>query len=138
MPIEDMLCLNLLFINQNQSSIKLQTMAEIKIEKKQPIWPWILVILLILAAIYFFWYSSDQNFDNRDDLILRDTISQNDGAYRYNDDRNTNDFSNSMSLYSGKYGTVQNEQAFVDYFTYLDSREITSDKTKITFKRNYP
>ncbi len=76
MPIEEMLCLNLLFINHNQSSIKLQTMAEIKIEKKKPIWPWILVILLILAAIYFFWYSSDQNFDNRQTEFLHQVQSK--------------------------------------------------------------
>jgi hypothetical protein len=28
-------------------------MAEIKIEKKKPVWPWILVLLVIAALIYF-------------------------------------------------------------------------------------
>ncbi|PBJ10101.1 hypothetical protein [Flavobacterium sp. ACN6] len=28
-------------------------MAEIKIEKKKPVWPWIVVVLLIAALIYY-------------------------------------------------------------------------------------
>ena len=28
-------------------------MAEIKIEKKKPIWPWILVLVIIASLIYF-------------------------------------------------------------------------------------
>lgn len=28
-------------------------MAEIKIEKKKPVWPWIIAILLIAAVVYF-------------------------------------------------------------------------------------
>jgi len=35
-------------------------MTEIKIEKKKPIWPWLLVLLLvILASVWFFFYSND-------------------------------------------------------------------------------
>jgi hypothetical protein len=29
-------------------------MAEIKIEKKKPVWPWILLVLILAAVIYFF------------------------------------------------------------------------------------
>ncbi len=28
-------------------------MAEIKIEKKKPIWPWIIAVLLVAALVYF-------------------------------------------------------------------------------------
>lgn len=31
-------------------------MAEIKIEKKKPIWPWIVAILLISAIIYYIYF----------------------------------------------------------------------------------
>lgn len=36
-------------------------MAEIKIEKKNPIWPWILVGVIILALILYFFVFKDQN-----------------------------------------------------------------------------
>ncbi|CAN5258722.1 hypothetical protein BH23BAC2_BH23BAC2_18380 [soil metagenome] len=42
-------------------------MAEIKIEKKQPVWPWILVGLLILGVILYFLLS-----DNNDDMDTMD------------------------------------------------------------------
>ncbi|MEO8535653.1 MAG: hypothetical protein ABI441_17990 [Flavobacterium sp.] len=35
-------------------------MAEIKIEKKKPIWPWVIVVLLISAIIYFIFFRDDQ------------------------------------------------------------------------------
>lgn len=38
-------------------------MAEIKIEKKKPIWPWIILALVILALLYFFVFADD-NDDN--------------------------------------------------------------------------
>lgn len=38
-------------------------MAEIKIEKKKPIWPWIILALVILALLYFFVFADDDNDD---------------------------------------------------------------------------
>ena len=35
-------------------------MAEIKIEKKKPIWPWIILVLVILALLYFFVFAGDE------------------------------------------------------------------------------
>jgi hypothetical protein len=40
-------------------------MAEIKIEKKKPIWPWVLVALIVLALIWFF---SLDDSDNRAEI----------------------------------------------------------------------
>lgn len=34
-------------------------MAEIEIEKKKPVWPWILLVLIILAIIYFLVFDDD-------------------------------------------------------------------------------
>lgn len=93
-------------------------MAEIKIEKKSPIWPWILVILIILAAIYFFWAYNDKDLDTNDDVLTRDTISQVEDPYR-NEVETT-------AVYTGTYGTVKTEQAFADYFTFVDSLDTNS------------
>lgn len=41
-------------------------MAEIKIEKKKPIWPWIILVLVILAILYFLVFADDDN--EMDDL----------------------------------------------------------------------
>jgi len=35
-------------------------MAEIKIEKKKPIWPWIVIVLLISAFIYYFFLRNNE------------------------------------------------------------------------------
>ncbi|MBZ4037503.1 hypothetical protein K6T82_22265 [Flavobacterium sp. 17A] len=35
-------------------------MAEIKIEKKKPIWPWIVALLLVAAFVYYFFLRDDE------------------------------------------------------------------------------
>ncbi|GAA3747553.1 hypothetical protein GCM10022422_35130 [Flavobacterium ginsengisoli] len=35
-------------------------MAEIKIEKKKPIWPWIVAVLLISALVYYVFLKDNQ------------------------------------------------------------------------------
>lgn len=35
-------------------------MAEIKIEKKKPIWPWVIALLLIGAVVYYIFLRDDQ------------------------------------------------------------------------------
>ena len=55
-------------------------MAEIKIEKKKPVWPWILIGLIILAVIFFVVFASedDDEFNNDDtELDSRDTLGIN-------------------------------------------------------------
>lgn len=42
-------------------------MAEIKIEKKKPVWPWILLGLIILAVILYFVFADDDTDDVYDD-----------------------------------------------------------------------
>jgi hypothetical protein len=38
-------------------------MAEIKIEKKKPVWPWILIAVIILAVIGYFVFADEQTDD---------------------------------------------------------------------------
>lgn len=52
-------------------------MAEIKIEKKKPVWPWILIGLIILVVIFFVVFAGeeDDEFNNEDtELESRDTL----------------------------------------------------------------
>ena len=48
-------------------------MAEIKIEKKKPIWPWILLGLIILAVILYFVIADD---DDNDDNMEEENTEQ--------------------------------------------------------------
>ncbi|MAB57717.1 MAG: hypothetical protein CL524_09260 [Aequorivita sp.] len=97
-------------------------MAEIKIEKKKPIWPWILVILIILAAIYFFWAYSDADYDENDDVLANDTITQIDERDTYNEFAD-----DTTTLYTGTYGTVVKEKAVSNYFKYIDNEQMGLD-----------
>ena len=57
-------------------------MAEIGIEKKKPVWPWIILVLVILAILYFIFFANDDN-DQTDDVNteqVEDTTAWNDGA----------------------------------------------------------
>jgi hypothetical protein len=41
-------------------------MAEIKIEKKKPVWPWIIAVLLIAALVYYmFLRDNETQVENR-------------------------------------------------------------------------
>ncbi len=65
-------------------------MAEIKIKKKSPIWPWVLLVLLILGLIwYFFTRDADTGVMDNETLTPVDTV-----AY---ENRNMN---SSLDLYS--------------------------------------
>ncbi|KRD10375.1 hypothetical protein ASE21_11750 [Flavobacterium sp. Root901] len=35
-------------------------MAEIKIEKKKPVWPWIVALLLIAAIVYYVFFRNEE------------------------------------------------------------------------------
>lgn len=58
-------------------------MAEIKIEKKKPVWPWILLVLLIIVGVYIFWTYNDNMNDRNHNEMVNDTIEN------INDDYNT-------------------------------------------------
>ena len=106
-------------------------MAEIKIEKKKPIWPWVLIILIILAAIYFFWYYNDNNYNMDENLIDNDSITQLDETNVYD-----NEVIDSGTLYTGNYGTVRNEQAMADYFNFVDINKDLDRETNNEYYRS--
>lgn len=55
-------------------------MAEIKIEKKKPIWPWIAAVLIISALIYFVFFRNDEakseNSTEIENTTSTDTITR--------------------------------------------------------------
>ena len=51
-------------------------MAEIKIEKKKPIWPWIILVLVILALLYFLVFADDDENDAMDDGIKTEQLEE--------------------------------------------------------------
>lgn len=48
-------------------------MAEIKIEKKKPLWPWIIAMVLIFAVVYFV-FLSDNQAQNDNSVEIENTI----------------------------------------------------------------
>lgn len=57
-------------------------MAEIKVEKKKPVWPWILAALIILAVILYFVLNDNEA---EDDLMEEDTMEEVETTYRNNE-----------------------------------------------------
>jgi hypothetical protein len=55
-------------------------MAEIKIEKKKPIWPWIVAVLLISAIVYF--------------VFLRDNVAQGENRVEMENTKSADSISN--------------------------------------------
>ena len=58
-------------------------MAEIKIEKKKPVWPWILLLLGLIALVYFLFF--------RDREAERDVIEEVDAQTSVIDTPGAND-----------------------------------------------
>ncbi|MDT7827599.1 hypothetical protein RQM65_02830 [Pricia sp. S334] len=53
-------------------------MAEIKIRKKRPVWPWILVVLVILAVIAFYILGQNNEEQGEPPKIGQDERMEND------------------------------------------------------------
>jgi len=50
-------------------------MAEIKIRKKKPVWPWILLVIILAIIAFLYFYGSmaendDNEIDETDDITL--------------------------------------------------------------------
>ena len=105
-------------------------MTEIKIEKKKPIWPIVIVTIIILIAIYFLWFYNDQEMSN--DPLEKDTISSVEELF--NVELLDND---GEVLYEGNYGTIRGEQAIADYLKYTDDRtnRSTGDYYRSSFSK---
>lgn len=96
-------------------------MAEIKIEKKRPVWPWIIVILIILALVIYFVYANRENEDYNDD---------------FNDDVTTEQIDDSINGdMDNAYDPQQNYRSSFDEFSAFE--ESISDSTRIAVDSSY-
>lgn len=59
-------------------------MAEIRIKKKSPVWPWILLGLIVLAALAYYFMTSDSVYPGEDKPhIGHDEQIENDTGYNH-------------------------------------------------------
>lgn len=83
-------------------------MAEIKIEKKKPVWPWILLALIILALILYFAFADgtddDDGMDDDFNTEQVEDVDSNSTGYNneteYADDTETMAFGTMLTQYS--------------------------------------
>lgn len=94
-------------------------MAEIKIEKKKPIWPWIILVLVILAILYFLVFANDD--DNVDDMDDMDTEQVEEGTVW--DDEDTTSWDNETDTDSWETDTLSaTGQGVAGYLTYISDQ----------------
>ncbi|GGG39750.1 hypothetical protein [Bizionia arctica] len=96
-------------------------MAEIKIEKKKPVWPWILGFIILLGLVAYFVYENNENEDYSDDVNSEEIYNKNtDTIYKNN--------------------TYQDTQASPDSnfkVALMDYSESISDSTRIGVDSTY-
>ena len=93
-------------------------MAEIKIEKKQPVWPWILLGLIILGVIlYFLLADNDDTVDDMDDTNTEqvDTTYQTTGAV----DNNTSGWADDET--NRTPSSIADDQSVDNYLAHVDN-----------------
>lgn len=90
-------------------------MAEIKIEKKKPIWPWIILALVILALLYFLVFADN---DDNDDLE-EDEIEQVEEGAAWEDDTDTTSWDNETEAMNSQ----STGQGVAGYLAYISDNE---------------
>ncbi len=85
-------------------------MAEIKIEKKKPIWPWILLIIIILAIIAYFVYNNSEIDDFADDVNTEENDLIDDDLEDDNNDSITYEGAADLKQTSNKLTTANIEK----------------------------
>ena len=84
-------------------------MAEIKIEKKKPVWPWILLAIIILAVIAYFVLADEETDDYTDDVNTQEMGTGN----NVRDDETENNIGYENGAASTK-GTIAYTEAMSD------------------------
>jgi len=94
-------------------------MAEIKIEKKKPVWPWVILILVVLGIIAYFVYANDEdvNDDYNDDIINEQVM----------------DTTNTQSTYD-PYNAGSSSSSYDQFMAYDQS---IADSTRVAVDSSY-
>ncbi|APU69642.1 hypothetical protein [Christiangramia flava] len=50
-------------------------MAEIRVEKKRPVWPWLLVIIVLAILAFLYFYGSTETDDNNETETIDDVTA---------------------------------------------------------------
>ncbi len=100
-------------------------MAEIKIEKKKPIWPWIILVLVILALLYFLVFADDD--DDNDDMEEVETEQVEEGT-AWEDDTDTANWDDSESNWENDSLSTGSVSGYLSY---------VSDKSKMGVDHEY-
>lgn len=96
-------------------------MAEIKIEKKKPIWPWILLIIILLAVVAYFIYVNNESDDFSDDMDTEEVDDM--------DDMNDNTLNDSVT-YQDAMDFPDSTDVIIQYNESIkDSMRIGTDST---------
>lgn len=94
-------------------------MAEIKIEKKKPVWPWVILILVVLGIIAYFVYANDEDVnDDFDDDITNEQVM---------------DTTNTQSSYDS-YNTGTTNSSYDQFMAYDQS---IADSTRVAVDSSY-
>lgn len=96
-------------------------MAEIKIEKKKPVWPWIIVGLIILGIIlYFLLAGNNDDMDDMEDMDDNRTEQVTDTTYT---DAQRRDTDNSTMGWDETSRDTLNGDSVSNYLAHVEDRE---------------
>ena len=103
-------------------------MAEIKIEKKKPIWPWVLIGLLILAFILYFFVFKDKNNSQLNIAAINST------SMSINNDSNDSVFAYTNFVKGEKNMSLDHEYSHEALTKLANATEAVANKTGIDVK----
>jgi hypothetical protein len=86
-------------------------MAEIKIEKKKPIWPWLLLGALILALVIWLVVDDDDDLDELERVDTTEMVGENNEGYGNEDSYGDN----------GNIGTDEDNRMVDAYVNFVDN-----------------
>ena len=105
-------------------------MAEIKIEKKKPIWPWVILAILLALILYFIFAGGTDDDDGYDDDATTEQVSESDDYdnRNENEDGYANEDSNLANSDESEYGRNMSFAAAVSAYTdYIDNDKMGID-----------
>lgn len=103
-------------------------MAEIKIEKKKPIWPWVLIGLLILAFILYFFVFKDKNNSQLNIAAINST------SMSINNDSNDSVFAYTNFVKGDKNMSLDHEYSHEALTKLANATEAVANKTGVDVK----
>lgn len=107
-------------------------MAEIKIEKKKPIWPWILIGLIILAVILYFLFRDKNNNQDVNEYVDSTSMGMD------NQTENNGAVAAYINFVNGKADSMSLDHEYSNeaLSKLIDATKAVSDKTGVDVRAN--